>query len=135
MKKIELKYRKLLRKIFGGISLTAVAFVFQACYGHMQDDYCFDEICIKGKVVTGADTVDIPVQDIKVSVNGKYMAELVDTTNVYGLFHIYVPEQDMYNIRFECIEPDSISRFFPKDTIIEKPHFSDVFLNIRLDAR
>lgn len=26
---------KLLRKIFGGLSLTAVMFVFQACYGTM----------------------------------------------------------------------------------------------------
>ena len=33
MKKIELKSRNLLRTIFGGISFTAMAFVFQACYG------------------------------------------------------------------------------------------------------
>ena len=41
MKKIELKSRKLLRKVFNGISLTAVAFMFQACYG-MPKDYMYD---------------------------------------------------------------------------------------------
>jgi hypothetical protein len=133
-KKITNLKRKIIRYFCTGMCLSTLAFVFQACYG-TKGDWYRDEIRIIGKVVTSADSLDIPVQNIKVSIKGGYISELVDTTNVDGAFCIYVPVQNTYNMRFEGIEPDSVSRFFPKDTIIEKPDFNDVYLNIRLDAR
>ena len=134
-KKITNLKRKIVRYFCTGICLSSVAFVFQACYGTYRDYHPDNEIRIMGKVLTSADSLDIPVKDIKVSIKGGYINELVDTTDVDGTFCIYVPVQDMYNMRFEGIEPDSVSRFFPKDTIIKKPDFYDVYLNIRLDAR
>jgi len=48
MRKIELKSRKLLRIIFGSLSLTAMAFVFQACYGPPPDRHRYDDGVEKG---------------------------------------------------------------------------------------
>jgi len=131
MRKLTILKRKIVRYFCTGICLSSVAFVFQACYGMPHGDP-EDDICIRGKVFTRVDTADVPVQDIKVSAIGEW---LVDTTGADGMFSIYVPVQDMYKLYFEGIEPDSLSRFFPKDTIIEKPRYGEVFLNIRLDAR
>ena len=131
MKKIELKYRKLLRAIFGCISLTAVAFVFQACYGQPRHERYQKEIVIRGKV-TG-DTSDTPLRDIKVSIKGEQM---VDTTDSNGMFRIRTFGRYTYDMRFESIEPDSVSLFLPKDTVIYNKNGDEViFLNIRLDAR
>lgn len=52
---------RLLRKIFGGISLTAAMFVFQACYGSMDAEN-YRDITIR---VTDADNGQ-PMQDVKV---------------------------------------------------------------------
>ena len=52
---------KLLRKILGGISLTAAMFVFQACYG--TDYYC-PSVEYNFRVV---DLKGTPIPDIKVS--------------------------------------------------------------------
>jgi len=135
MKKITNLKRKIVRYFCTGICLSSVAFVFQACYGPIQPPPHPSEICIRGKVLTSADSLGIPVQNIKVSVEGGYISKFVDTTDANGMFCIYIHEQDKYNMRFEGIEPDSVSRFFPKDTIIKKSDFYDVYLNIRLDAR
>ena len=131
MKKLTILKRKIVRYFCTGICLSSAAFVFQACYGMPHGDPV-DDICIRGKVFTSVDTANIPVQDIKVSAIG---GRFVDTTGTDGMFCIYAPMQDLYNMHFEGIEPDSLSRFFPKDTIIEKPRYGEVFLNIRLDAR
>ncbi|MBQ6096149.1 MAG: hypothetical protein IJK99_00235 [Bacteroidales bacterium] len=51
---------KLIRKIFGGISLTAAMFVFQACYGtpEWEDDcYGFD---VNVRVLSADDNSPIP---------------------------------------------------------------------------
>ena len=128
MKKIELKYRKLLRAIFGCISLTAVAFVFQACYG-VRGDYP-ENIVIRGKVT---DTLNTPLRNIKVSLKGE---QLADTTDSNGMFCIHTVGQCAYDMRFESIEPDSVSLYLPKDTVINNENGDEViFLNIRLDAR
>jgi putative lipoprotein (rSAM/lipoprotein system) len=65
MKKIELTSRKLLRKIFGGISLTAMAFTFQACYGMPYDDY-YD---VKFTGTVKSKNTDLPIKGIKVLVD------------------------------------------------------------------
>jgi len=129
MKKVELKYRKWLRTIFGCISLTTVAFVFQACYGTYQD-YPSNDLVIRGKVT---DTLDTPLRDIKVSIKG---VELADTTDSDGMFSIHTGGSFVYDMRFESIEPDSVSLFQSKDTVIYCNHEDkDIFFNIRLDAR
>ena len=131
MKKLTNIKRKIIRYFCTGICLSAVAFVFQACYGHPHDDYLDADVVIKGRV-TG-DSADTPLPNVAVSIKGRRLA---DTTDANGLFSIYVLRQDMYNMRFESIEADSIGSFLPKDTIIYDDNVrNEIFLNIRLDAR
>ena len=62
MKNLELKSRRLLRTIFGCIGLTAVAFVFQACYGPRPDR--FDDVEITDTVKM--QDSDLSVEDVGV---------------------------------------------------------------------
>ena len=130
MKKIELQYRKWLRAIFGCISLTAVAFIFEACYG-VYEEHLPKNVEIRGKVT---DTSDTPLRNIKVSIAGE---QLADTTDSNGMYHINAVGQNQYDMRFESIEPDSVNLFLPKDTVINYVYGGGdvIFLNIRLDAR
>jgi len=45
MKKISEKTRRLLRKIYMVLGVTAISLLFQACYGMPMDDYCWSEDC------------------------------------------------------------------------------------------
>jgi hypothetical protein len=63
-------------------SLTAVMFVFQACYG-MPSDY-HEDIFISGKVVSKSS--QLPIQGIKVSVKG---LPAYTVTNENGEFRFY----------------------------------------------
>ena len=83
MKKIEIKFRKSLRKIFNGISLTAVAFTFQACYG-MEPD-CYNDVKFSGTVISK--TTNLPIQGIKVSVNDE--SHNIGITDENGKFEFY----------------------------------------------
>ena len=53
--------RNILRKIIGGISLTSVMFVFQACYGTPQD-FGFD-LLVQGQVKSK--TSDCQLKELK----------------------------------------------------------------------
>lgn len=50
---------KLLRKIMGGISLTAAMFVFQACYGTMDDYYDYSSM-VTFRVVSAETGAPLP---------------------------------------------------------------------------
>jgi len=125
MKKIELKSRKLLRKIFGGISVTAVAFTFQACYG-MGGDMYYD-IKLTGTVTSK--TTNLPIRGIEVTVNDE--SHNLGITDEKGKFDFYagVPgypfERD--GIRYV---PDSVRVHFRDIDGIENGHFADTTLFI-----
>jgi len=92
MKKIELNLRKLLRIVFGSLSLTAVAFIFQACYGMDRDD--FYDVKLTGMVKSK--TTNQPIQGIKVLVNaGGYNYGITDENGKFD-FYASVPNYDMY---------------------------------------
>ena len=83
MKKIEWKARKLLREIFKGVSLTSLAFVFQACYGPMPDSQrC--EVIFTGKVVSKS--TSLPVEGIKVIVGEGIVSGFTDTDGKYSIY-------------------------------------------------
>ena len=52
------------RKIYGGLWLTSIAFVFQACYGTPQD--FGNDLLLTGQV--NSKKTGLPVKGIKVSV-------------------------------------------------------------------
>jgi len=142
MKKIELKSRKLLRKIFNGISLTAVAFIFQACYGVPHDD--FYDVRFTGTVTSK--TTNLPIKGIKVTVNDE--SHNIGITDAEGKFDFYagVPnwefdgndvhyKPDSVSIHFRDI--DGIENGFFRDTtiIIDPAHKDEVRINVELEEQ
>jgi len=126
MKKIELKSRKLLRKIFGGISITAVAFTFQACYGMPEDP--FYDVKLTGAVTSK--TTNLPIKGIKVTVNDE--SHNLGITDKNGKFDFYasVPSWE-YERDGILYKPDSVKVHFRDIDGIENGHFADttIFIN------
>ena len=114
MKKLELKGRKLLRYLFGCVSFTAVAFVFQACYG-VVDDY---EVRLTGTV--WSKNTNLPIKGIKVAVNDEQF--ICGMTDENGKFDFYanVPKGGYYDYN----ENDSVSVYRSADSV--KVHFMDI---------
>ena len=151
MKKIELKYRKLLRKIFGGVSLTAMAFVFQACYGVYHDE--FYDVRLTGTVKSK--TTNAPIKGIKITVNegvNNEMSYNYGFTNEKGEFDFYasVPSEDYYNIkdsvhiiytpdsvRVQFLDVDGIENdlFEDKTIIIDPAHRNEVKIFVELEEK
>jgi hypothetical protein len=133
MRKIELKSRKLLRRIFGCISLTAVAFVFQACYG-IERDLTYD---VKLTGTVRSKTTNKPIKGIKVAVNDEKWGNY-GYTNENGEFDFYasVPSEEAYEFHFidstqtARYTADSVYiRFFDIDGI-ENGEFADTIIII-----
>ena len=117
MKKIELKSRKLLRKIFNGISLTAVAFIFQACYGMDRD--CYSDVRFTGTVTSK--TTNLPIKGIKVSVNDE--SHNIGITDAEGKFDFYAGVST-------CSDEQGVSVHFLDIDGIENGHFADKTITI-----
>ena len=96
MRNLELKYRKLLRRIFGCVSFTAVAFVFQACYGTMDDD--FYDVKITG--IVRSKTTNLPIKGIKITVNEGVWNSNCGFTDENGRFDFYASVPLEYNDYF-----------------------------------
>jgi len=103
------------RNILGGLCLTSVAFVFQACYGTMQD--FGNDLLIEGKVVSK--NTGLPIQGIKVSVfDGNNVLPQYEHTDVNGNFSFYTIKLQNAKIRFEDIDANENGSFATKDTVI-----------------
>jgi hypothetical protein len=121
MKKIELKARKLLRYLFGCVSFTAVAFVFQACYGTRDDD--FYDVKLTGEV--RSKTTNLPIKGIKVVLpyNKSYNFGITDEEGKFD-FYASVSLYDFYD-HYEKIDSISYMRYrYPSDSI--PVHFVDI---------
>ena len=90
MKKLELKGRKLLRYLFGCVSFTAVAFVFQACYGIERPQ--FYDVKLTGTVKSK--TTNLPIKGIKVAVNNEGFG--MGFTDENGMFDFYASVPNEY---------------------------------------
>jgi len=122
------------RKIIGGLCLTSVAFVFQACYGTPQDiknDFLVEGL-VKSKM-TG-----LPIKGIKVSI-----AEKVQYTNtdINGRFSFYIEKIQKLRIKFTDVDSTENFLFSNKDTIVTIKDSvllsmqPKVFLNIELENK
>lgn len=108
------------------MSLTSALFIFQACYGSMQD-FGLDTF-ISGNVKSK--TTGAPIKGIKVSINDQSQYE---TTDAYGNFTLYTEEADSYKILFQDIDLTNNGLYSPKDTLITKVDVNK-FLEIALEA-
>jgi len=138
MKKVELKTRKLLRKIFGSISLTAMAFIFQACYGPGPDRYY--DVKLTGTVISK--TSNLPINGIKISVNEGYNYGFTDENGKFN-FYAGVPNwnyerdgvhytQDILNIHFLDIDGIENGNFADTTIVINAARKNEVRVNIEL---
>ena len=125
MKKIELKSRKLLRTIFGGVSFTAMAFVFQACYGVEPDRYY--DIKVTGTV--RSKSTDTPIKGIKVTINSDHNFGITDEN---GNFNFYASVPDFYDYNSDSVRfaPDSVNVHFLDIDGEENGSFSDTIIII-----
>ena len=140
MKKLELKSRKLLRTIFGGLSLTAVAFIFQACYG-MPRDFGYD---IKVSGTVKSKTTNLPIKGIKV---GQLNDPSYAITDEEGNFSFYTYISDRRYMNDSTYNPDSIpilfldidsveNGYFADKTVIIKPdHNDEIKINVELEEK
>jgi putative lipoprotein (rSAM/lipoprotein system) len=121
------KKRKILRTIFGTLSLTTAVFVFQACYG-TPEDFGMD-VCITG-CVKSKDT-NQPIKGIRVSIENQPQYEV---TNEEGHFAIYAPEGKEYKLSFEDIDSTQNGSYLPNETILKLVDNS-TYLEVKLDAK
>jgi len=140
MRKIKLKTRKWLRAIFGTISLTAVAFVFQACYGIDRD--CDFDTHLSGKV--RSKTTNLPIEGIKVSVANSVNYGITDKN---GDFDFYACIQSYRGNSEKRISSDSIPVLFAdidgaengfftnKEIIIDINGQDEVKINVELEEK
>jgi len=146
MKKIELKSRKLLRTIFGCISFTAVAFVFQACYGTEGD--MFYDVRLTGTVKSV--NTNAPIGGIKVMVNDGDNGRSLNygITDHKGNFDFYasVPDRNWYeyhggtyynpdSVKVQFLDIDGIlnGNFADKTIYIAPAHKDEVKINVMLN--
>ena len=144
MKKIKLKSRRLLRTIFGCVSLTAVAFVFQACYGIKED--CFYDVKFTGTVK--AKDTNLPIKGIKVAINDKVNFGITDENGKFD-FYASIPEwEGCYHhkdtvhyppdsVRVHFLDIDSIENgyFLNKTIIVDPAHKNEVKINVELEKQ
>jgi hypothetical protein len=106
--------RNLMRKLLGGLSLTTAAFIFQACYGSMQD-FGLD-VYISGQVRSYK--TGMPVKGIRVSVvnNPQYLFTAED-----GSFSLYTVSASECRLIFEDIDAGNNGTYMVKDTTLLNP--------------
>jgi len=143
MKKIEFKSRKLLRTLFGGMSLTAAAFVFQACYGPAPD---YDDMDVRFTGKVWSQSTSLPVKGIKVIANDD--GYNYGITDEYGDFNFYttIPNR-VYNkgnvrytpdsVRVSFTDIDGTENGFFRDTtiIVNAKQKNEVFIDMELKER
>jgi len=138
MKKLELKSRKILRKILGGISLTAVAFIFQACYG--PDNGRLSDVKLTGSVTSK--TTNMPINGIKISVNEGYNYGFTDENGKFD-FYAGIPdwnyEKDgVYytpgSVKVHFLDIDGIENGNFADTtiVVSRKNLNEVIINVEL---
>jgi hypothetical protein len=119
--------RNWVRKIIGGLSFTSALFIFQACYGSMQD--MTNDVLIEGQVKSK--TLGLPVKGIKVSVPENMQYDITDENGKFSLYTIFL---DTMKIGFEDIDPMQDGGYLKKDTVLINIKDS-VFLNIIMEEK
>ncbi len=126
-KSISEKKRKILRTIYGTLSLSTAVFIFQACYG-TPEDFGMD-VCITG-CVKSKDT-NLPIKGIRVSIDNQPQYEI---TNDEGAFAIYSAKDSVYKLTFEDVDSVQNGSFLPKETVL-KLSDNSTYLEVKLDAK
>jgi len=144
MKKIELKSRKLLRTLFSCLSFTAVAFVFQACYG-VDPNYFYD---VKFTGSVKSKTAKLPIKGIKISINDGINYGFTDDNGNF-IFYATIPDWEHYysdkdsmfyapdSVRVHFLDIDGVENgeFVDKTIIINPAHKDEVRITVELEEK
>lgn len=125
LKSITLMAKRWIRNIIGGLSLTSALFIFQACYGTMQD-YGHD-VHVYGKITSKK--TGLPIEGIKISIEDDIQYEY---TNDEGRFHMYIARQD--TVKFLIKDIAEKKTYIDRDTIVINPDHS-ISLDIKLEEQ
>lgn len=98
--------------LIGGFSFTTALFIFQACYGTMQD-FGMD-VHVSGKVVSKQN--GLPLSGIKVSAPHTLQYQI---TNSEGLFDMYIHRSESMQLQFLDIDSTLNGAYQTRDTVIE----------------
>jgi hypothetical protein len=121
------KKQRILRKVYGALSLSTALFIFQACYGTPRD-FGLDvhiEGCVKSQ------STDMPIQGVRVSLDQSPQYEITDKD---GKFSFYISKASEYKVKFESIDPANEGVYLPKDTVL-KVVDEATYLSVSLDAK
>ena len=122
------------RKIIGGLCLTSIAFVFQACYGTPQD--IGHDLLIEGQVKSK--TSGLPIKGLKVSVDQRVQYAKTDEN---GKFSLYMDKLQHAKIKFTDVDSTQNIWFSNKDTLITisdsvlRSKQPKVYFNIKLENK
>ena len=117
------------RKIYGGLWLTSIAFVFQACYGTPQD--FGNDLLLTGQV--NSKKTGLPVKGIKVSVVDGI--QYVPTDDA-GTFSFYIGNTGSFRLKFEDTDADLNGSFQSKDTLVTtNKDVEEINLTIQLEEK
>ena len=117
------------RKIYGGLCLTSIAFVFQACYGTPQD--FGNDLLLTGQV--NSKKTGLPVKGIKVSVVDGI--QYVPTDDA-GKFSFYIGNTGSFRLKFEDTDADLNGSFQSKDTLVTtNKDVEEINLTIQLEEK
>ena len=119
--------RKWIKRIIGGLSFTTAIFVFQACYGTLQD--FGNDYLIEGQVKSK--TTDLPIKGIKVSVADDHQYVITDSL---GNFRFYTEMHDEITVKFQDIDSTLNGQYLNKDTVLTSIQQTG-FLDIKLDDK
>ena len=122
------------RKIIGGLCLTSIAFMFQACYGTPQD--IGQDLLIEGQVTSK--TSGLPIKGIKVSVEERVQYANTDEN---GKFSLYMDKLQHAKIKFTDVDSTRNIWISNKDTLITisdsvlRSKQPKVYFNIKLENK
>ena len=117
------------RKIYGGLCLTSIAFVFQACYGTPQD--FGNDLLLTGQV--NSKKTGLPVKGIKVSVVDGIQYIKTDDA---GKFSLYIGKTESIRLKFEDVDADANGTFQTRDTLLTtSKDVEEINLTIQLEEK
>ncbi len=125
--KLPILKRSFLKGFLTIFSLSATAFIFQACYGTPND--FLDDACFEGFVST-SDTNE-PIPGIQVEIKG---LDRVDTTNADGSYVLFAPLDSAYTLVFKDIDSSANGKFLQKEISIRNDYRSCYLNNVILES-
>ena len=120
-----LSHRRILRSIFAALSGSAVAFIFQACYGTPRD--LVRDLQITGTVLSAS--TGQPLGGITVEAKGISTTTITDAD---GFYTLYVPLMDEYRMDFHESATGETAHFKELDTTVTRTDNRSIVLNIKL---